>query len=146
MELLEKFKSYYCEFDQRSIKDIGCFYADNICFSDPVHHLEGLKNLQRYFEQMCRDLLSCRFEFVAETVDKNTAWFKWVMYYQHPRILKGELLSLNGVSIIQFAETEAGQKIINHEDFYDMGAMLYEHTPLLGIAIRWLKKQLSKNE
>jgi hypothetical protein len=49
-------------------------------------------------------------------------------------------LKLTGVSIINFTDG----RITSQEDFYDMGAMTYEHIPLLGGAIRVVKARMMK--
>ncbi|WHI49643.1 hypothetical protein P3339_14310 [Microbulbifer sp. MLAF003] len=35
-------------------------------------------------------------------------------------------------------------KVFYHEDFYDMGAMVYEQVPLLGSLIRKIKSRLGQ--
>jgi len=145
MQIINDFKDYYQHFDQSSIQGLGDFYASNVVFTDPVHQLTGLKSLERYFEQMCSDLTSCRFEFISEAVDQDDVWLKWNMHYQHPKINNNALLMLVGASHIQWADTSSGRKIIAHEDFYDLGSMLYEHLPVLGYGVRLIKKKLAKD-
>jgi hypothetical protein len=45
---------------------------------------------------------------------------------------------VRGVSHLKISD-----KIDYHEDFYDMGAMLYEQLPLLGSVTRWLRLRLA---
>ena len=44
------------------------------------------------------------------------------MHYAHRKIAKGKALSLAGATQIKFTHT-----ISYHEDFYDLGAMVYQH-------------------
>jgi hypothetical protein len=60
-----------------------------------------------------------------------------MMHFKHPK-LGNRLISVRGVSHLQISD-----KIDFHEDFYDMGAMLYEQLPLLGNVTRWLKLRLA---
>ena len=143
MNVIDDFKTYYRDFSNSDMNAIVKFYHPDIHFSDPIHQIQGVKNVKDYFSSMCGDLIECRFEFLGETIDDRSAWFKWNMHYRHPRLKKGELLTLTGATYIKFEETSAGQKITSHEDFYDMGSMLYEHTPFLGACVRWLKQRLS---
>ncbi len=144
MQIINDFKDFYQHFDQSSIKELGNFYAADVVFTDPVHQLTGLKTLESYFEQMCGDLTSCHFEFVAETVAQDDMWLKWNMHYRHPKINNNSPLTLIGASHIQWIDTENGRKIISHEDFYDLGSMLYEHLPVLGYGVRLVKSNLAK--
>lgn len=146
MKLIDDFTTYYRNFSQHSLDELAGFYDPVIVFADPIHQITGLDNVERYFAAMCDNLSDCRFEFIGETIDDKSAWFKWVMYYQHPRLKNGAPLQLTGASYIQFSETDHGFRITHHEDFYDVGAMLYEHVPVLGTGIRWIKRQLSETK
>ena len=101
-------------------------YSDQVLFKDPVHEIRGLVELEDYFTAMCGDLTDCRFEYLDEVVTDHAAYVKWVMHFKHPR-LGNRLISVRGVSHLRISD-----KIDYHEDFYDMGAMLYEQLPLLG--------------
>ena len=76
-------------------------------------------------------------ELLDEVIGEKTAYVKWVMHFRHPR-LGNRLISVRGVSHLKY-----GEKIEYHEDFYDMGAMLYEQLPVLGNVTRWLKLRLA---
>lgn len=144
VEFIEAFKGYYSRFDQRDFSELDTFYTHDVTFSDPLHKIVGLDNVKRYFTDMCGGLLSCQFRFVGQTVDDDSAWLKWVMSYQHPTLNGGNVIELTGASYIRLVQTPEGIRAASHEDFYDMGAMVYEHIPMLKVGIRWLKKQLLK--
>ena len=135
--VLERFKSYFRVLHQADLSKLREFYDDQIVFRDPVHDMRGLVELEDYFTTLCADLSDCRFEYLDEVVGERTAYVKWVMHYRHPR-LRNRLISVRGVSHLKF-----GDKIEFHEDFYDMGAMLYEQLPVLGNVTRWLRLRLA---
>ena len=136
-DLLQEFKSYYQAFDQRGINQLDSLYSDEVVFTDPIHTISGLDNLKRYFHDMCANLTQCHFEFLDEMEADGRACFKWVMHYRHPSVARNKPLQLMGVSVIAFDD----DKVTSHEDFYDMGAMLYERLPVLGSAIRMVKSR-----
>lgn len=144
VEFIRAFKSFYSDFDQSDLNDLAIFYAENIQFTDPLHTIEGRDNVKNYFAGMCDGLTHCRFEFLGETVGDDSAWFKWVMHYQHPKLNSGTPLNLTGASYIQFSDSAGEIKITAHEDFYDMGRMVYEHIPVIGFAVNVIKQQLLK--
>jgi hypothetical protein len=45
---------------------------------------------------------------------------------------------VRGVTLIRFTD-----RIYYHEDFFDLGAMLYQHVPVLGSVIRYLNNRMS---
>jgi hypothetical protein len=136
-DLLESFKSSFKDLKKADWSQLGNFYADNILFRDPVHELRGLVTLEDYFNTLCADLIVCRFEFLDQVVDDHSAYLKWIMHFRHPR-LGNEIIDVRGVSHLRWTD-----KIEFHEDFYDMGAMLYERLPVLGNVTRWLKLRLA---
>ncbi len=135
--LTERFKDFFRFLHESDLSHLRTIYADNIVFKDPVHEIRGLVELEDYFTSMCADLSDCRFEYLDEVVTEDAAYIKWTMHFKHPR-LGNRPISVRGVSHLKI-----GDKIEFHEDFYDMGAMLYEQLPVLGNVTRWLRMRLA---
>jgi hypothetical protein len=135
--LIERFKNYFKILHESDLSELRELYSDQVIFRDPVHEIRGLVELEDYFTSICADLTDCRFEYLDEVVTESTAFVKWVMHFKHPRLGK-RLISVRGVTHLKI-----GDKIDYHEDFYDMGAMLYEQLPLLGNVTRWLRSRLA---
>lgn len=142
MSTTDAFKQYYLGFNQEAIAKLDQIYTSDIVFIDPIHEIKGLDNVKQYFSEMCGNLSHCQFSFHGETIADDSAWFKWVMEYRHPRLKSGKLMSLTGATYIRYDSIDS--KIKAHEDFYDMGSMIYEHIPLLGGAVGLLKQRLAK--
>jgi hypothetical protein len=137
---LTKLKQYYESFGQASFDNLEDIYADDVIFTDPLHKISGVVALKEYFKSICSNLTYCQFTFTDEIVDKKSACLKWQMEYSHESLKNNARLTLTGVSLIHFLD----DKITLQEDFYDMGAMTYEHVPLLGSAIRVVKARITK--
>ena len=135
--LLKEFKDHFKDLQQADWSLLGELYADDIVFKDPVHELRGLVILEDYFTTLCTDLVDCRFEYLDQVVSDDAAYLKWIMHFRHPRLGK-DVIDVRGVSHLRWSE-----KIDFHEDFYDMGAMLYERLPVLGNVTRWLRLRLA---
>ena len=135
--LIERFKDFFRVLHDADLSQLRDIYADGIVFRDPVHQIRGLVELEDYFTSMCADLSDCRFEYLDELTSDDAAYVKWMMHFKHPR-LGNRLISVRGVSHLKL-----GDKIEFHEDFYDMGAMLYDQLPLIGNVTRWLKLRLA---
>lgn len=130
----ERFKQVYKVFNQGMLKQLPDIYSPEVIFIDPVHQLTGLTALTQYFAGFCSDELRCEFAIYNEISSQGQAFFQWKMHYQHPRLESGMPLILDGGSLIKF-----DTHIIFHQDFYDMGAMIYQHIPLLG----WIVKKIN---
>ncbi|MFA7553964.1 MAG: nuclear transport factor 2 family protein [Spongiibacteraceae bacterium] len=135
--IIERFKCSYQDMLQMDLSQLDQLYAKNIIFKDPVHEIKGLAILQDYMADLSGNLLECRFEYLDELLSNREAYIKWNMHFRHPRLAAGKLLTVRGVSQLNF-----DKKIYYHEDFYDLGAMLYEHVPVVGGMTRWLKRRL----
>lgn len=135
--LVDRLKTYCNDLQTADLSELHNLYADDIVFKDPVHKIQGLVELEDYFDGLCAELSDCRFEYLDELVSEDSAYIKWIMHFRHPK-LGNRLISVRGVSHIKFSE-----RIEFQEDFYDMGAMLYEQLPVLGNVTRWLRHRLA---
>ena len=148
----EKIQRLYSTFDQRIVAELSKVYRHDIIFQDPLQRIEGLHQLTQYFEKMFEGLLECRFEFTGSVtkhqgsekiapIKESAALVQesvlfWVMHYRHKRLSGGRLLSVTGNSHIRYQE-----QVFYHRDYYDAGAMLYEHIPLLGGVVKFIKRR-----
>ena len=135
--LIERFKAYFKILHESDLSQLRDLYSEHILFKDPVHEIRGLVELEDYFTSLCADLSDCRFEYLDEMITDQAAYVKWMMHFKHPK-LGNRLISVRGVSHLKISD-----KIDYHEDFYDMGAMLYEQLPLIGNVTRWLRLRLA---
>jgi hypothetical protein len=135
--LAERFKAFYADLANADLSKMSDLYHEHVIFKDPVHTINSLTKVQDYTADLCRDVGECRFEYLDQLVGESSAYIKWVMHLQHPR-LGPNTVRVRGMTHIQFDE-----RIYFHEDTYDLGAMIYEHVPVIGRVIRWLKRRLS---
>lgn len=134
--IIDKFKSYFTQmnFDHPSV--LNEIYSDQIVFKDPIHEIEGIKNLKAYFDQLNNNLIEGAFAFTDETIVDNKAYLSWEMHVKLKRPKKRIVAS--GISVLTVEE-----KITHQRDYFDAGEMFYEHIPLLGGIIRSLKKKIA---
>lgn len=139
--VIERLKDLFRDSSSFSTELLRDVYADDVLFVDPVHRVDGLPALQRYFERVYQNVNQCHFEFTGELQGKNEAVLRWIMHVSHPRLRKGRTLSVRGTSWLQASSSDAG-KIGYHEDYYDMGALVYEQIPVLRQLIVHIKGKL----
>lgn len=137
-QLVAGVQGLYAELDVVEAADVGRYYSDTILFRDPLHQVEGIDSFCSYLNGLSKNVNYCRFEFIDTTTTASRSWLRWNMHYSHPAVRRGSALTLEGTSLLQH---ENG-KVVYQQDYYDMGAMLYEHLPMMGGAIRLLKKRL----
>ena len=131
------FISLYSELDRSTLHRLPDIYSNDIQFIDAVHQIDGLPMLTEYFQHLYENILNCQFHIHHVIENDNEASLFWTMEYSHPKISKGKRISVDGTSHIKFNET-----VYYHRDYLDMGQMLYEHLPVIGSAVKFIKKRM----
>lgn len=134
----KRLQQFYQQFSASSIAELGQVYHPQVVFVDPIHQVEGLSSLQRYFENILHGVDYCHFEFTHSALADAQLFLAWTMRFRHPNLGKGREIVVPGVSHCQIAE----DRIIYQRDFYDAGAMVYEHVPVLAYVIGKVKQRL----
>lgn len=134
---LEKFNQFYQQLNSADLTGLNQVYRSDIEFIDPVHHMQGIQALHQYFENMMQDLIHCDFEIHQTSELEQEAFITWTMHFQHPKLNKSRTIHVDGVSHLKFDD-----QVYYHRDYYDVGAMLYEHIPVLGGFVSGIRKRL----
>lgn len=134
----QKFSDFYQNFSKQSVDNLSDIYDEHVEFVDPVHHVYGLDSLTHYFERLLKETARCQFIIHEFEKTEASSFVTWTMDFAHPKLKFGKPIQLAGISKIRVAN----DKVIYQRDYYDLGAMLYEHVPLLGLATRFLKNRL----
>lgn len=133
-------REFFNGLDSESMDLVDNFYADDVVFVDPVGEIHGLTPLRQYYAHMYRPVLDIRFDFPTIQVSGNEAFATWRMTFSSKSLKRGRPITVDGVSHIRF---DATGKAIYHRDYFDMGAMVYEHVPLVGFGVRFIKRRLT---
>lgn len=137
-ELIDELKSFYDEFSTDNLDELDKLYHEEVSFTDPIHYVVGRDDLKAYFKHTMENVEYCHFAFDDELVGEDKAFLAWQMRFAHPKLGDGMEIVLPGVSYLKL---EDGQ-IREQQDHYDLGAMLYEHVPLVGYVIDKIKQRL----
>jgi limonene-1,2-epoxide hydrolase len=137
--LLQQIKHFYLSFDHASIDALGDIYHPDVNFVDPIHQVSGLATLQDYFRNILQGVDYCHFEFSHCSVSHDQLFLVWQMRFRHPNLANGQEIVVPGVSHCQVQD----QRVIYQRDYYDAGAMVYEHVPVLRFVINKVKQRLN---
>ncbi|GGA68496.1 transcriptional regulator [Neiella marina] len=138
MQWIENFKDMYTKLDAHSLELLDQFYHPKASFIDPFHRIDGLADIKEYFAALYSNVEAIGFNYNWQVAEQSQVVIGWTMTYQHPRINRGREVELEGVSRITLKDG----LIIQHRDYFDGGSMLYEHLPVLGTAIRFVKGRM----
>jgi hypothetical protein len=137
-EFLRHFAQQFASLDKDNLQRLDELYAPDVHFTDPLHDVRGIADLQRYFGELYANVSELRFDFHGyDQVAQGEGYLRWVMSYRHPRLAGGRLIQVDGCSHLHWRD-----KVYRHRDYFDAGALLYEHLPVLGRVIAWLKRRM----
>ncbi|MDR9440888.1 MAG: nuclear transport factor 2 family protein [Halomonas sp.] len=137
---LEAFCAFFNKLDKTCTKKLYQVYTADVEFIDPLHHIKGREALEGYFCTLYDNVTSCQFTFYETLQRQDTAFITWTMHLVHPRLDGGHRVEVEGCSHLLFAEDG---RVVRHRDYFDAGALLYERLPVMGPAVRWVKRQLT---
>ena len=138
-QLICQLKHFYEAFSKDTIALLDTLYTQDVEFRDPVHTVHGTLALKHYLRQMADKLTLYRIRYLDEQIGENSAYLSWEMDFEHPSLKGGATITVRGISHLKFTS-----KVYYHEDCYDLGALLYDHVPVLGNATRALKNRMAR--
>jgi len=115
------------------------FYAPDCVFEDPLVRIEGRERIVAYYQSLYKDLTQIRFEFTSELRQGDEGFAAWIMHINTPNLRSGQTVSVPGASQFRFL----ADKVTYHRDYFDLGAMVYEHIPVVGWLTRRIKARLA---
>lgn len=141
--LIRELEHFYSNWLTADFSKLSDFYSPNATFIDPITRVEGIPAMRKYFEGTQNGLLGCTFHFSPAVVTQDKACLVWTMAFNHRKLARGRPLQIEGVSRLEYdAQLE---RITMQQDYYDMGAMIYAHVPVLGQAVKMINQRISQS-
>jgi len=137
--IVTKVMDFYSDFYKESVPLIEGIYTQDVEFVDPVHTLSGILALKAYFKRMAMNMLDYEMHYIEVIESEGCAHLSWEMTFAHKSLNSGKPIVVRGMSLLKFTS-----KVYYHEDSYDLGALVYDHVPLLGKFTKFLKKRMQK--
>lgn len=135
--LLNDFKAFYQQANSSNLERMDRIYTQDVEFRDPLHTILGILALKSHFKNLSAKSNCVEFQYTDEQCSENSATIGWYMELSHSARAGGKTIKLRGVTQIRFTD-----RIYYHEDFYDLGAMLYQQIPVLGAIVRFVNNRV----
>ncbi len=136
---LQTFVEVYTELGTDNLDSLNRVYHPDVQFIDPIHQVNDRKTLLNYVNQLYSQIISCGFVIDHTFESGQEATVYWTMTLSHNKLNGKKPFVVQGHSHIKGRE----DKVIYHRDYLDLGSMVYEHIPLLGLIIRTIKKGMA---
>ena len=123
--------------EETSVEAFRAIYGDDVVFKDPFNEVKGVEAVHKIFAHMYDNLENPRFVITECIGTEQTAYVKWDFMFA----FKGEKEEkcFEGVSRL---EMNAEDRVISHTDYWDAAEHIYEHLPLLGSLLRFVKRKI----
>lgn len=133
---LDRLAAWFEALDETALAAIGDYYAAQAYFKDPFNEVRGAQAIREVFARMYRQLDTPRFRVTGRVAQGDAAFLLWDLEFR----FRGRPApqTIHGVSHLRFA---ADGRVAYHRDYWDTAEELYEKIPLLGAAVRWLKRR-----
>ncbi len=135
-----KIKLLYAQFNGKNLDLLDQYYAGDVSFRDPVTQIQGLENLKQYYSHAYQYVNSIEFLFSDIWHADERYCAEWEMKLSAQGLNSGKIFSVHGVSILHF---DSQGLIRRHQDYLDLGEMVYEQIPIQGYVIKAIKHRLN---
>jgi hypothetical protein len=116
----------------------GQIYDLQARFKDPFNEVAGVPAIQRIFDHMFASLHEPRFVVTQQVVQGDQCFLTWEFHFRFRTYRPAQHQIILGASHLVFTSTGL---VTLHRDYWDAAEELYEKLPLLGSAMRWLKRR-----
>ncbi|HKJ90326.1 MAG TPA: nuclear transport factor 2 family protein [Oceanipulchritudo sp.] len=121
--------------------EIANVYAGDAWLYDTLALHNGLEEIRPYFIATARRAAAVRVEVLDLLRNGHEFYLKWQMDIDWSSFKSGKTTRSFGMSHLRFNEDG---RVILHYDFWDSGHGFFEHLPLIGSAIRAVKRKVRK--
>jgi steroid Delta-isomerase len=132
---LARMAGFFQEMNVASVKRVGELYAENATFRDPINEVRGAEAIEAVMADLFHQLKNIRIVVREMHGDENAGCLIWTMHYD----FRGKSRALPGVSHFRFDEKGL---VTAQEDYWDASFVLYGEFPLLGMAMRGIKRMV----
>ena len=139
-QALATFTEFIADMTPESIcEKVQQVYAEDAYFNDTLKELVGAAAIEEYMARSMGATESVRAVVDDVSSSGGDYYVRWTMYIRFKKYNDGQIARSEGISHLRF---DADGKIILHRDYWDAAGGLYEHLPVIGGLIRWIKGRL----
>lgn len=127
--------AWFASLSPAALKRIDQVYASNCHFQDPFNDVQGREQAHAIYAHMFATTEAPRF--IIERVLENSGHA--AVFWRFQCRIRGRSIDVPGMSELRLDDQGL---IADHVDYWD-SAELFAQLPVLGSAVRWLKRKLA---
>ena len=141
MTQADRIKDVFTRLRADNLEILDGFYDENVNFVDPLGEHKGRKAIKAYYKNLYENVTSIEFVYDDIITSGSKHVLVWKMKLKAKGLNGGELVEVDGNSVIEFNEHNL---VIYHRDYFDMGEFIYENVPVLSWIISKVKSRLKE--
>jgi len=114
-------------------------YAEKLFFNDTIVTLRNRKDLLKYLQHTQQQLDSMSFEVLGVQEKGDDVFVRWTMHTRFT--VMGQSRSIHSIGMSHLRFNSEG-KIVLHQDYWDSMEGFYQHLPIIGGVLQWIKNGL----
>ena len=115
-------------------------YAERTYFNDTLKTIRSATEIEAYLIETAELLYSGTVEYKDTVRSEDGSYYvRWEMVYEGKKLAGGEPIRTIGMSQLRFDEQG---RVVLHQDFWDSTRGIFEHIPVVGGQVRFIKKRL----
>ena len=143
-ERLQPFVAIFEQLDRNQLeRRINDAYAEKLYFNDTLVTLRSRKDLVDYLHQTEERASYVKTTILDVARSGENFYVRWLLEMEFEVLGSSKVSRSVGISHLKF--NTAG-KITLHQDFWDSGTGFYEHMPVLGGLIAWVKTRFQPED
>jgi steroid delta-isomerase len=119
-----------------SIDNLDAVCRVDVKFKDPLHDLNSRTEMKQAFLRLFQTTQDVRYFVEEYAVTEAVVYFRWRL----TALLSGKPWEVNGVTQARF---NAEGLVTEHVEYWDAASQLYEHFPIIGRLLRFLKHRIA---
>jgi hypothetical protein len=137
---VERFTGVFAEFTPEAIRARAAeVYAADAFFNDQVKELRGAGEIAPYLARSAEMLASWSIRFDDLVEGDREFYLRWEMTFTLRGAAGKPPVVAPGISHLRF---DGDGRVILHQDFWDSTTAIFERVPVLGAAIRAVKRRI----
>jgi len=134
---IARFSNFFGNLNEESAVELTRqTYAEPIFFYDTLKTITNLSELEEYFLETAQNTESVQARVLDVARSNGDYYLRWEMDIQLKKFRRGETLRSVGMTHLRF---NPDGKIILHHDYWDSTEGFFQHVPVLGGVIRYIK-------
>lgn len=129
---------FFNEFSPESLDRLAAVYTEDAHFKDPFNEVRGLAAIRRIYAHMYEQLKEPRFLIRDRIQDEHGCLLVWDFSFRRSGSAQPGLI--HGVSLLRL---DPDGRIREHIDYWDAAEQVYSQVPVLGWALRSIRRRIS---